>query len=98
MTKKQILRMICFLMLAGGAFYVMNGIFVKPASIEINDRYEAFYKRETKNSWDGALIGSSVVDRAWAAPLAWNEYGVALYPMSTDSLPLPFVTNLIEEI
>lgn len=98
MTKKQILRMVCFLMLAGGIFYVMNGIFVKPASIEINDRYDAFYKREAKNSWDGALIGSSVVDRAWAAPLAWNEYGMALYPMSTDSLPLPFVTNLIEEI
>lgn len=98
MRKKQIFKVAGFLIVLSFILWKINSVFVQPATVGTNSRYRAFYKEEPENTWDGVLLGSSVVDRGWAAPLAWHEHGLAMYAMSTDSLPLPFVTNVIEEI
>lgn len=98
MTKKQTLRVIMFIVVVFFVLFVINKILVQPAVVDTNARYHAFYKAEPENTWDGVLLGSSVVDRAWAAPLAWHEQGIALYAMSIDSLPLPFVTSVMKEV
>lgn len=96
--KKNIIKVAGFLIILGFVLWKINSVVVQPATVGTNSRYRAFYKEEPENTWDGVLLGSSVVDRGWAAPLAWHEHGIALYAMSSDSLPLPFVTNIIEEI
>ena len=44
------------------------------------------------------MLGTSCVDRQWAAPLAWKEYGMTVYAMNTDVQPLYLTTSLLDEV
>ena len=65
-----------------------------------NQAYQAevgFYN-ENKNSLDAVYIGGSNVYRFWEPPLAWGDYGIAVWNYSMSQLnakPLPY---LIKEI
>lgn len=66
-------------------------------AVRITRRYEEMY-RDERNTWDGILVGTSEADRAWSAPVAWEEQGIAVYPMSTDGNPFVLIPNIIEEV
>lgn len=98
MTKKQGFRAIVFLVLVGMIVAFLSYLFVRGSAAGTTGRFRAFYNDEKKDSWDGVFLGSSVVERAWVAPMAWNDSGIALYCMSTDSQPMVLTTKILEEV
>ncbi|MCI9081576.1 MAG: hypothetical protein HFI70_04505 [Lachnospiraceae bacterium] len=101
MTKKQGLRLISFLLVLGLILYGLVRVFGMPTNkdtaLGVMKRYNDFYD-EPENTWDCVMLGTSCVDRQWAAPLAWNEYGMAVYAMNTDVQPLYLTTCLLDEV
>lgn len=98
MTKKQAFRTAVFFVLLVGILWGLNSLFVHPAADGTTARYRAFYKEEKENTWDAVYIGNSVVERAWVAPLAWHEHGIAVYSMSTDLQPMNLTVNVLKEV
>ena len=99
MTKKQGIRLFFFCALLSAAVLYLVGIFGIDTSrtmlsqvMEYNGLYE-----EEKNIWDGVFIGTSTVGREWIAPLAWEEYGMTVYPLQTEAQPIYFTTYILEE-
>lgn len=100
MTKKQGLRLVVFIVLLGIVLNAMIGVFGFPpndGTISIKKRFGEFYSG-AENTWDCVMVGASCVDREWVAPLAWNDYGMAVYPMNTARQPLVLTTNILEEV
>ena len=53
--------------------------------------------KEPKNSLDAIYIGASNVYAYFQAPLAFDDYGYAIYPYSIPSMPARSVKYIIEE-
>lgn len=91
---KFIIKLIVFLcifsVLLGSISYI-----VRPDS-DMKIRYAGFYA-EDKNTIDAIMIGPSSVSPLIAAPYVWNEYGIAVYPLSTNAQPVASVKYIIEE-
>ncbi len=68
---------------------------LRPSS-DTKTRFAGFYA-EPKNTIDVIVIGSSPVAPLYAAPLIWNEYGITLYPLGTNSQPTNGIKYLVEE-
>lgn len=99
---KQVIRTVAFLSICAALFLFFNHIFYAPVEAGSNmdharRRFNALYL-EPEGTWDGVLLGTSVADRAWVAPLAWREYGMTVYPLSTDSQPLFLCTDILDEV
>ena len=60
------------------------------------EMYRSLYQ-EPDNSYDALIVGGSNVYTFWQAPLAWKEYGIAAFPLSTPGLPCDAIPYLIEE-
>lgn len=101
MTKKQGLRLVCFTLILGIILCAVISVFGMPmdkdTALGVMKRYNDFYD-EPENTWDCVLLGTSCVDRQWAAPLAWKEYGMTVYAMNTDVQPMYLTTNLLDEV
>ena len=100
MTKTQGLRLAVFMALLGIILNTVIGVFGLPAdggTISIKRRFGEFYN-EPEDTWDCVLVGTSCVDREWVAPMAWNDYGMAVYAMNTAVQPIVFTTNLLDEV
>lgn len=66
-------------------------------SLLIDQRFHEMYT-DTENTWDGVLLGSSNGDRAWAAPLAYETYGMTMFPMTLDGNPFVLIPNELKEV
>ncbi len=100
MTKRQAVRVIVFICIAAGIFMGLNTLAKSPQdddAVQVTRRFDEFYE-DKEDTWDGVLIGASAVDRGWAAPAAWHQYGMAVYAMDTDAFPLMMTTCLLDEI
>ncbi len=100
MTKKQGIRAVLFVIVTLAVLLCINsgmGFPKDDQAVQITRRFEEMY-RDEKNTWDGIIVGTSEADRAWAAPAAWEEYGMAVYPMSSDGNPFILNINIIEEV
>lgn len=100
MTKRQGIRTVLFIIILSGILFFI-GVHLTSAQtddvIMMTRRFDEM-REDPKDSWDGVWLGTSVADRAWAAPLAWDQYGMALYPMSTDGQPFILTVSMLEEI
>lgn len=97
MTKKQFLRMFLFLGLTFGMVSLLFYIFQSNQNDNPARRWNGFYAEEN-NSLDGVFLGASMVDRAWISPMAWNDSGIAVYPVSTGGFPISATTSVMAEI
>lgn len=52
---------------------------------------------ERENSLDAVYLGSSGTYAFWAAPLAWENYGIAVYPVVSNAQPLAAAEYIIRE-
>lgn len=95
MTKKQGIRAIIFLLLLFAVFLMISSVLRYKTYTE-EQRFNTFYAEE-KDSLDAIYIGGSGVDRYWAAPLAWNKHGIAVYPLSIGAQPLAAVKGFMRE-
>lgn len=59
-------------------------------------RYMQFYK-EKENTISGILIGASNVHREWVAPVAYEEYGITMYALSSSNQSLSLAVPILRE-
>ncbi len=95
MTKKDLLRSVAFLLVLCAVIYVLCDLFEHENAL-MSRRYETFYDLE-KNTVDGIIVGTSGIDRYWMAAKAYDDHGMTVYPLSTDSQPAWLVTEVIDE-
>ena len=96
MKKSKILiRLICFVI----CFAVLYGIVKKPFRLDDSRIYptvQGFYE-EPEDSLDAVYLGASNVYAYWQAPLAWKDFGYAVYSMSVPAMPVQAVKYMIKE-
>ena len=95
MNKKQITRLLCFLVLVALTLGLLCGLFEYPNS-HMSERFET-YQNLDKNTVDAVYIGTSGVDRFWIGAKAYNDYGMTVYPLSVDALPSWLVLNTVKQ-
>ena len=84
--RKIIIKIVAMSLLVTVLLFVINDVFNYPNSSLYVMRNHT-YKNLPKNSVDCVYLGSSVVDRSWAAPEAFNKYGMTVFPYSSDAMP-----------
>lgn len=98
MTKKQVIRTIAFILVLVLVLWRLFNIFsITKHKNFVARKYQEFYQ-EPKNSIDGIMLGTSVAYRAWNAPYAWSQSGMAIYSMGSDKQPTVFATGIIDEV
>lgn len=99
MTIKQGFKAVSFFVLLGFILSSVFRVFGIPLERDTWNltRFNEFYD-EPRNTWDCVVIGTSSMDRGWAAPVAWNEYGMTIYNMATGAQPIILVTGILEEV
>lgn len=83
--KKSILKAVAFLLLFSLAVgYVIN-IYAFPTSF--STRCVASFYEEEENTIDGVFLGTSVAGCGWNAPVAFTQYGMAVYSLASSIQP-----------
>lgn len=95
MKAKKIIRCVIFLILAA----VLVGSLCKVFKFKDNGIYgrHVTYRALKANEIDAVYIGSSAVDRYWDCAQGFEEYGLTIYPFSSDKVPAWATKYMIEE-
>lgn len=93
---KKIIKLIIFICIAAVLFIKVSGVLKMETTVTNVPNYNTFYEL-TENSIDGIVLGNSVIDRGFNAPYAFNESGIAVYSLASESQPLAMTNYLIEE-
>lgn len=98
MKIKLLIRVVVFAVLFFVGLHIDTDLLIDPLPTDV-DSYKniAKFYDEPKGTLDAIYTGSSTAYMYWAAPLAWNEYGIAVYPLSSGGLPFYADRILIEE-
>ncbi|MCQ2495294.1 MAG: hypothetical protein MJ131_01735 [Lachnospiraceae bacterium] len=95
MNKKQVLRIVVFLLLMFLVLVPLCDLFEYQNS-NMSRRYEK-YKVLEDDTIDAVFIGTSGVDRYFINSKAYEEYGMTVYPLSTEGEPPWLVLNMVKE-
>lgn len=96
MTKKQIIRCIGFLTALCMVVIILCDLFELPNNSNYDKRFYT-YRNFPQETIDGVFIGTSSADRYWMAAKAYEEYGMTVFPLSSDAMPTWLFINVIEE-
>jgi len=96
MTRKQLTKIIAFVLTVTVITACLNKIFIAHGSDTNYQLMTGFYQEE-EDSLDAVYIGGSNVYAFWLAPVAWEEYGIKVYPFACNMLPFEAVPFMIEE-
>ncbi len=97
MTKKQFLRAIAFFVCVAIMVVGLCDLFEESNTENSNKRFYKF-RNLPQNTIDAVMVGTSGTDRYWIPSQAYEKYGMTVYPMSTNSMPVFLLINLIEEV
>lgn len=95
MNRKQIIRTLVFFLLLFFILVVLSDLFEYQNS-NMSRRYEK-YKTLEDDTVDAVYIGTSGVDRYFINSKAYEQYGMTVYPLSTEGLPPWLIKNLVVE-
>lgn len=91
------IRMSAVILVGIGILNIVSAVMVdRAADTRIYQWFEGFYKEE-KNSLDAVYIGASNTYSFWLPTLAWNRYGIAVWPLSSPDQPFEFAEHIIRE-
>jgi len=96
LTKKQIVRSIAFFLVCAVMALFLCDVFEQENTINHDQRMYS-YRNLEKNSIDAFIMGTSGVDRYFIASKAYEDYGITVYPYSSDALPCWLYTELLDE-
>ena len=96
MTKKELIRSIIFIIITGCMFIVLCDLFEQENYNNYDQRLYT-YREFPEDTIDGVYIGTSGVDRYWIAAKAYEEYGMTVYPLSVEHMPVWLFPSMIEE-
>lgn len=97
MTKKQVLRFVCFMVATLMLIVLLCDMFEGSNNSE-HEKSMYTYKNLPEDTVDAVFLGTSGVDVFWVAPLAYEEYGLSLYNLAYPAMPAFLYTNIIDEI
>ena len=95
-TLKKIFWTVLCLALFVFCFLKVQFIFVSPRTLVYHFLGD-FYK-EPKNSLDAVIIGASQAYDSWAAPVAFSQYGMAVWSFCCPRLPAQALIYFAEEV
>ncbi len=97
MTKKQFLRAVAFFVCVAIMVVGLCDLFEETNSQNSSKRFYK-YRNFKKDTVDVVMVGTSGTDRYWIPSQAYEKYGMTVYPMSTNSMPVFLYIELIEEV
>ncbi len=97
MTKRQIIRMVAFVLVVCCILVLLCDLFERDNSSSFA-RSATTFRNLNKNTLDAVWIGTSGVDRYWIGAKAYEEYGMTVYPYSSDAMPAWLILNRIKEV
>lgn len=95
MNKKQVLRTVIFFVAVFVILVLLCDLFEYQTS-NMSRRYEK-YKVLGDDTIDVVMVGTSGVDRYFINSKAYEEYGMTVYPLSTEGEPPWLVKNMLVE-
>lgn len=96
MTKKQILRSIAFCLAVCLVMVLLCDLF-EQENYENHSKVFYTYRNYPSDTVDAVFIGTSGVGCYWIASQAYEDYGMTVYPLTSDALPCWLYINMIEE-
>ena len=97
MTKKHVVKIISFLLCCVLLVVALCDLFELEDSNTYIKHFNTYYKLD-KGSIDAVLVGTSGIDRYYMPSLAWEEHGIATFPMTIDSFPAWMYIYVLEEL
>lgn len=94
--KKKIIKGVAFLLVFATCFFTVQAIFSGDGDDRDYRRIKSFFEQE-ENSLDAVFLGSSATYTFWQAPVAWNEYGITVFPLSNVKQPLLAAKFMIDD-
>ena len=95
MKWKKMIRIPAFILVVLAVLLCAQQVFKIP-DYSIHSRERGF-KQEKKNTLDAVYIGASHVFSFYEPPLAWNDYGIAVFDYAIPSMTLAAVEYRIRE-
>lgn len=95
MTKKQVVKVVAFCLIALIMTASLCDLFDYENTKNFSRRFYTYTKLE-ENTVDAVYIGTSGVDRFWIGAQAYEDYGMTVYPLSTDSMPTWLYTSVMD--
>ncbi|MBQ8502963.1 MAG: hypothetical protein IJ491_01660 [Clostridia bacterium] len=96
MKNKKWLRSVAFILLLSVAVMGVMQIYGLPKTYDT--RNIAAFDAEQEKLVDGVVLGTSVVAHSWLTPVAWQDYGVAIYHLSTSVQPFGIVPEYLDYV
>jgi len=97
MTKKQALRCIAFILAVCVMMVVLCDLFEQENG-NWADRCFNTYRASNPDTIDAVFLGTSGVACYWVAPLAYEEFGMTVYPLAADAMPAWLYTKMLDEV
>ena len=96
MIKRGVLKFIAFTLIFLFLFMGVQEVLVGDSDKRDEQRIAGFFDLP-ENTLDAVFLGSSATYSFWNAPVAWSEYGIAVYPLSNSAQPSFAAKYLIED-
>lgn len=97
MTRKRLIKGLAFVLIFAVLFAAVSKILVSSDDYR-NYQWIAGFYEEPEDSLDAVYIGSSTGYAYWNSLVAWDRYGIAVYPYTNNSQHLITVEYLIKEV
>lgn len=97
MTKKEVIRMLAFLLVVCVMILALCELFEQENS-ETHDRRYCTYRNLEKNTVDAVYVGTSGVDRYWISAKAYEEYGMTVYPVSFNAMAGWLIPHMMDDL
>ena len=95
MTKKEVFRCIAFVLVVCCLLVVMCDLFEQDEPNCASRFYS--YRNFEKDTVDAVYFGTSGVDRYWISAKAYEDYGMTVYNLTADSMPVFLYKIMIDE-
>lgn len=96
MKVKCAIKIVAFVLIFALAFGVVSKIVTVPQDYR-NYQWVAGFYEEPKDSLDAVYVGSSNCYSFWNSMIAWNEYGINVWPYATNGMMFEATEYIIRE-
>lgn len=96
-TNVLLLKIVVFALLFVLLYLAVTNVMTAPGDVR-NYQWIAGFYEEPADSLDVVYIGSSNVYAFWTAPLAWERYGIAVWPYSCNGGPFEAVQYIMKDV
>lgn len=94
MKNKKWLRSVAFLLILAVSVLGVFQCYGLPRTYDTKNI--AAFDAEEENLVDGLVLGTSVIAHAWQTPLAWQNYGLSIYHLSTSVQPFGVIPEFLD--